>query len=269
MAIHPTVSVDPGAEIGADNDIGPYCVIGPGVRIGNGNRIGAHCVFAGPMTLGDDNRLGHHLSLGAPPQDLGYQGEPTRLEIGNGNFFGDFVQLCRGTPKGATQTTRIGHRNYLMAYCHVGHDCAVGDHVVAANALQLAGHVTVEDRAVFGGLVAVHQHCRVGSLAMVAGLSATGMDIPPYCKVGGWGCDVYGLNSVGMERAGVPREFIKRLREAYKLLFRKGLKLADALARLENEFADIPQALHWVRFFRESKRGVVRERGDAGASPAA
>jgi UDP-N-acetylglucosamine acyltransferase len=260
MPIHPTAIIDSAASIDASAEIGPFCVIGAGVVIGPGTRIGPHTVIEGPTVIGADNRIGNHCSLGAPPQDLGYKGDPTRLVIGDRNFLGDYVQVSRGTTKTAQQTTTIGDDNFLMAYCHIGHDCIVGNRVIAANALQLAGHVTVEDRVVFGGLVAVHQFARVGSMAMVSGGSVTSLDIPPFCRVGGYGCPVYGLNAVGLERSGVSREQIKRLREAYKLLFRSGTPLEDALKRLETEFSDSEQAQHWVKFFRGTKRGVVRDR---------
>lgn len=258
--IHPTAIIDPDAQIDASAEVAPYCVIGAGVVIGPRTKIGPHTVVEGPTTIGADNRIGNHCSLGAPPQDLGYKDEPTRLQIGDRNFFGDYVQVSRGTTKTPTQTTVIGNDNFLMAYCHVGHDCVVGDRVIAANSLQLAGHVTVEDRVVFGGLVAIHQFARVGRFAMVSGGSVTSLDIPPFCRVGGYGCPVYGLNLVGMERGGIDRAAIKRLKQAYRLLFREGGKLEDLLARLETEFADSAEAQHWVKFFRETRRGVVRDR---------
>ena len=260
MPIHSTAIIDPKASVDDSADVGPFCVIGPDVVIGAGTRIGPHTVIAGPTTIGADNRIGNHCSLGAPPQDLGYKGEPTKLVIGDRNFLGDYVQMSRGTTKDDSQTTVVGNDNFLMAYCHVGHDCVVGDHVIAANALQLAGHVTVEDRVVFGGLVAIHQHARVGKLAMVSGGSVTSHDIPPYVRVAGYGCAVYGLNLIGMERSGIERPAIKRLKAAYRILFRDGGRLEELLARLEDEFSDSAETQHWVKFFRESKRGVVRDR---------
>ncbi|MCC6466004.1 MAG: acyl-ACP--UDP-N-acetylglucosamine O-acyltransferase [Planctomycetes bacterium] len=258
--IHPSAIVDPAAQLAADVQLGPFCVIGAGVKIGAGTSIGPHTVIAGPTEIGTGNRIGNHCSLGAPPQDLGYKGEPTKLVIGTNNFLGDFVQVSRGTTKTPHQTTTIGNDNFLMAYTHVGHDCVVGNRVIAANSVQLAGHVTVEDRAVFGGLVAIHQFCRVGTMAMISGGSVASMDIPPYCRVGGYGCAVYGLNLIGLERSGVPKDAVRRLRDAYKLLFRSATPYEEALKKLETEFADLPQAQHWVKFFRESDRGVVRER---------
>ncbi|MCB9893702.1 MAG: acyl-ACP--UDP-N-acetylglucosamine O-acyltransferase [Planctomycetes bacterium] len=260
MPIHSTAIIDPKAQIDASSEVGPYCVVGADVIIGKDNRIGPHTVIEGPTTIGEANRIGNHASLGAPPQDLGYKGEPTKLAIGNRNFLGDYVQLSRGSSKTETQTTTIGDDNFLMAYCHVGHDCKIGNRVIAANSVQLAGHVTVEDRAVFGGLVAIHQFARVGKLAMVSGGSVTSLDIPPYVKAFGFGCAVHGLNAVGLERAGVARDKIKRLREAYKLLFRSSETLETLLAKLETDFADSEEAQHWVKFFRETRRGVVRDR---------
>ncbi|MCA8917968.1 MAG: acyl-ACP--UDP-N-acetylglucosamine O-acyltransferase [Planctomycetes bacterium] len=260
MPIHPTAIIDSSAKLDEGVTVGPYCVIGADVVVGKDTTIGSHTVIDGPTTIGAGNKIGHHCSLGGAPQDLSYKGEPTKLVIGNENFLGDYVQVSRGSTKTEHQTTTIGNKNFLMAYCHVGHDCIVGDNVIAANALQLAGHVTVEDRVVFGGLVAIHQFVRVGKLAMISGGSVTAMDIPPFTKVFGYGCPVHGLNAIGLERAGVERAAIKRLREAYKLLFRSGTTLEKALATLETEFADSAEAQHWVHFFRTSKRGIVRER---------
>ena len=260
MPAHPTAIIDPSAQMDPSCEIGPYTVIGPNVVIGADTRIGSHSVLEGPTTIGAGNRIGHHVSIGAPPQDLGYKGESTKLVIGDRNFLGDYIQISRGSPKTDHQTTTIGNDNFLMAYCHIGHDCLLGNRIIAANALQLAGHVTVEDRVVFGGLVAIHQFARVGTLAMISGGSVTSLDIPPYTKVFGYGCPVHGLNAIGLERAGIPRENIKRLREAYKILFRSGATLESILSKLETEFADSSEAQHWVKFFRETKRGVVRDR---------
>lgn len=260
MPIHETAIIDKGAQIDPSCEIGPHCVIGADVVIGAGARIGPYTVLRGPTTIGENNHIGAHGSYGADPQDLGYKGEPTKLVIGDGNTFGDYVQITRGSAKTNHQTTTIGNDNFLMSYTHVGHDCVVGNGVIAANALQLAGHVTVEDKAVFGGLVAIHQFARVGKLAMVSGGSVTSLDIPPFCRVGGYGCPVYGLNVVGLKRAGVEREAIADLRKAYKLLFRSGTLIEDVLAKLQADFADNAEAQHWVAFFRQTRRGVVRER---------
>jgi len=260
MPIHATAIVDPAAKLHPSCDVGPYCIIGPDVTLGEGNILGPHTHIRGHTTIGPGNRFGTHCSIGAPPQDLSYKDEPTFLVIGSGSNFGDYVQISCGSTKTEHRTTRIGDNNFLMAYCHVGHDSDIGNHVIAANALQLAGHVTVEDRVVFGGLVAIHQHARVGRLAMISGGSVTSLDVPPFCRVGGYGCAVYGLNAIGLERNGVTRDQIKRLREAYKLLFRGTETLEKVLEKLEGEFADSDEAQHWVRFFRTTKRGIVRER---------
>lgn len=260
MPIHNTAIIDDRAQIDASCEIGPYCIIGADVVLGPDNRVGAHTIIEGPTTIGAGNTIGAHSSFGAPPQDLSWSGEPTKLVIGDENNFGDYVQLTRGSTKTDHQTTTIGNKNFLMAYSHVGHDCIVGNGVIAANCLQLAGHVTIEDGAVFGGLVAIHQRARVGRLAMVSGGSVTSLDIPPFCKVGGYGCPVYGLNAVGLKRAGIEREKIRELRDAYKLLFRSGTLIDDALQQLERDYAENELAQHWVQFFRETKRGVVRVR---------
>ncbi|KAA0212271.1 acyl-ACP--UDP-N-acetylglucosamine O-acyltransferase [bacterium] len=258
--IHPTALVDKSALLGDGVCVGAFSIVEAGVKIGAGTLIGHHCVLAGPTEIGERNRISNFCSFGAPPQDLGYKGDPTKLVIGNENFFGDYVQLSRGTTKNADLTTRIGNNCFLMAYCHVGHDCVLGDRIIAANAVQLAGHVKVEDKVVFGGTVAIHQFCRVGKMAMVSGGSVTSLDIPPYTRVGGWGCAVFGLNLIGLERNGYSKAQIRRIREAYKVLFRSDVPYEKALASLESDFKDCEPAQHWVRFFRESDRGVVRER---------
>ena len=258
--IHPTALIAQGASIGDGCKIQPCVVISAEVEIGEGCEIGPHTVIQGHTSLGPRNRIGSHCSFGSPPQELSYRGEPTRLVVGADDLFGDYVQLNRGSTKGEDGTTRVGDGNYLMAYAHVGHDCVIGDRIIAANAIQLAGHVTVEDGAVIGGLVAVHQHVRIGKLSIIAGGSATGLDIPPFVRVGGYGCAVNGINAVGLERAGRSRPQIKRLRAAYKILFQQGIPWKEAIAQVEAGFADCADALHMARFIRDSKRGVVRNR---------
>lgn len=259
--IHQTTIIEDGAEIHESVKIGPFCWIKSEVKIAAETIIGGHCVIEGPASIGENNQIGNFVSIGAKPQDKGYKDEDgTKLIIGNGNFFGDYVQICRATKKEEIRTTIIGHDNYIMAYCHVGHDCVLGDGIVMANSVQLAGHVQVEDKAVFGGLVAIHQFCRVGKMAMLAGGTFTGMDTPPFCKVGGYHGRAYGLNAVGLSRNGMDREVIKELRAAYKILFLKTMPLTDALKKLREDYPENALVKYWIAFFETSKRGVVRDR---------
>lgn len=261
MSIHPTTIIEAGASIHDTVEIGPFCWIKSGVEIAAGTVIGGNCVVEGPTNIGENNQISNFVSLGAKPQDKGYKDEDgTKLEIGDGNFFGDYVQICRATIKEEARTTRIGNDNYIMAYCHIGHDCVLGNGIIMANAVQLGGHVRVGDNAVFGGSIAIHQFCRVGKMAMLAGGTLTGLDTPPYCTVGGYQGKAYGLNAVGLKRNGVGREAIKELRGAYKILFRSGMPLKDAIALLREDYPENPQVAHWIEFFETSKRGVIRDR---------
>jgi len=264
MNIHPTAVIDSAAELESSVRVGPYAVIGKGVRIGSDTEIGPHVVVSGPTTIGAGNQIGPFANLGAPPQDLHYQGEDTRLEIGDYNVIREYVSLHRGTMAGRGVTT-VGNHNLLMAYVHVAHDCVVGDHVIMANAATLGGHVTVEDRATLGGMVAVHQFSRVGAYAYIGGMSGLSKDVPPYVIAAGirGGLRVTGINKIGLRRAGFDPEAIKQLHRAFKIIFRsQDLLLADALDKAQTEMADCEPVQTMVRFFRESKRGVVRVAGD-------
>ena len=264
MNIHPTAIIEPGAELDSSVRVGPYTVIGKGVRIGADTEIGPHAVISGATTIGVANRIGPFTNIGAPPQDLHYQGEETRLEIGDHNVIREYVSLHRGTAAGRG-VTNVGSHNLLMAYVHVAHDCLVGDHVIMANAATLGGHVTVEDRATLGGMVAVHQFSRIGGYAYIGGMSGISKDVSPYVIVAGIrnGMRVTGINKIGLRRAGFDAETIKQLHRAFKILFHsQELLLAEALDKTEAEMADCEPVQRLVRFFRESKRGVVRTAGD-------
>jgi UDP-N-acetylglucosamine acyltransferase len=255
--IHPTAIIDPASELAGDVVVGPYAVIGAGVEIGAACRIGAHAVVEGPTRMGHHNVAHPFASIGAPPQDLKYGGEPTVLEIGDHNIVREFVTLNRGTPGGGG-LTRIGSRNMFMAYAHVAHDCVIGDDVVMANAATLAGHVTIEDHAIVGGLVAIHQHVRIGESAILGGGAMVVLDVPPYCMAAGDRAKLHGLNMVGIRRRGFSRETIEALRAAYRILFSSGLRLADALGRLRAEFPDSAQVRHLAEFCSGSERGICR-----------
>jgi UDP-N-acetylglucosamine acyltransferase len=257
MAIHPTAVVDPGAEIDPSCEIGPYAVVGPQVKLGARTAVGAHAVVTGRTTMGEGNRVFPHAVIGEIPQDLKYRGEPTALAVGDRNTFRECVTVNLGTVQGGGVTT-VGNGCLLMAYSHVGHDCRIGDGAIIANAVALAGHVVLEDHVHLSGLAAVHQFCRIGRLAFVSGLTGVAMDVPPYCTVAGARAELAGLNTVGMQRAGMSEEQVGRVKQAYKIVFRSNLGLAEALAQLEQELGGSPEIAHFLAFVRSSQRGITR-----------
>jgi len=255
--IHPTAVVDAAAELGPGSVVGPYAVIGPKARLGANCYVGPHCVLEN-VRAGRNNRFEAHVFAGTPPQDLTHTGEEFFVVIGDENVFRECVTLNRGT----RGDTLLGSRCYLMAYSHVAHDCRVGSRVIAANAATLAGHVEVGDGAVLSGLVAVHQFARIGTLALLSGLSGLAQDLPPYCMASGGRAALAGINVVGMRRAGIPPERIAKVRDAYKTLFMRGLRLEEALARLKAQ-TPIPEVMTLVTFIEQSKRGILRPRAKA------
>lgn len=257
MAIHPTAVVEPGARVDPTCEIGPFAVVGPDVVLGPGNVLSAHAIVKGHTTMGEGNRVFPHAVVGEIPQDLKYRGEPTRLEIGSRNTFRECVTINLGTVQGGGVTV-IGSGCLFMAYSHVGHDCRIGDGAIIANSVALAGHVILEDHVHFSGLAASHQFCRIGRLAFVSGLTGVTMDVAPYCTVAGARAELGGLNSVGMQRAGMTEEQIGRVKQAYKILFRSNLGLAEALAQIEGELGAHPEVAHLVAFVRASQRGITR-----------
>lgn len=260
MSIHPTAVIDRTAEIDPSATIGPYAFIDGPVRIGPRSRIGAHTVVSGHTTMGADNDIGSFCSIGAPPQDIHYKGEPTELIIGDGNQIREYVSIHRATVKAGGKTL-IGHRNMIMAYCHIAHDCHIADQVIMANVATLAGHVEIGSHANLGGLVAVQQFCRIGDYAFIGGMSGIGLDVPPYVIMEGTRNQmrISGINKIGLRRAGMNRETIKNLEEAFKILFRSPhLLLKDSLALLQEEMADCVEVQLMVDFFHTSKRGVVK-----------
>ncbi len=257
MAVHPTAVVDPKAEVGVGVEIGAYSVVGAEVQIGDGSSIGPHSVLEGPTRIGERNRISSFASIGSPPQDLKYGGEPTRLEIGNDNVIREFASINRGTVGGGG-VTRVGSNVLLMAYSHVAHDCCVGDGVVLANAGTLAGHVSVDDYAIIGGLVAVHQYVRIGSSAILAGGAMVSLDIPPFCLAAGDRASLRGLNVVGLQRRGFSNGQIKELREAYRILFQSSLRLEEALVRLADEHGGSAEVAALADFIKASERGICR-----------
>lgn len=260
MSIHPTAVIDPKAELDSSVIVEPYAVIEGPVKIGAETRIGAHAVVCGHTTLGARNTIGSFAIIGGPPQDIHYKGEPTELIIGDGNQIREYVSIHRATVK-ASGKTIIGNNNMIMAYCHIAHDCILADHVIMANVATLAGHVEIGSHANLGGLVAVHQFCRIGDYAYIGGMSGIGLDVPPFVIMEGTRNQmrIASINKIGLRRAGIDRDTIKNLEEAFRILFRSPeILLKDALAKLEEEMKDCAQVQQMVQFFHSSKRGVVK-----------
>jgi UDP-N-acetylglucosamine acyltransferase len=255
MAIHPTAAVE--GQVDPTCEIGPYAVVGPNVTLGPRNVLSAHAIVTGHTTLGEGNRVFPHAVLGEVPQDLKYRGEPTRLEIGSRNTFRECATVNLGTVGGGG-VTRIGNGCLLMAYSHIGHDCVIGDGAIIANSVALAGHVILEDHVHMSGLAAAHQFTRIGRFAFVSGLTGVAMDVAPYCTVTGARGELAGLNTVGMQRAGMTEEQIGRVKQAYKIVFRSNLALADALVQLEAELGSHPEIAHFIAFVKGSQRGITR-----------
>ncbi|MBI3074503.1 MAG: acyl-ACP--UDP-N-acetylglucosamine O-acyltransferase [Deltaproteobacteria bacterium] len=257
VVIHPTAVVDGGAVLDDGVDIGPYSIIGGRVKIGAGTRVGPHVVVQGHTTIGADNRIYPFACIGMVPQDSKYNGEPTELAIGDRNTIREYVTINLGTEKGGG-TTVIGDDCLIMAYCHLAHDCRLGDRVVFANGVTLAGHVEVGDHVTVGGLSAVHQFARLGKLSFVGGGSMVSQDLPPFMHATGDRARLFGLNVVGLKRRGLSADTIEKIRQAYRLIFRSGLSVTRAIARVRAEVESVPEVTHLVEFVRTSERGVIR-----------
>ena len=255
--IHPTAQVAPGAELGDGVEVGAYAVIGPDVQVGANTRIGPHAVVQGPARIGADNVIFQFASVGSAPQDKKYKGEPTRLEVGDRNVIRECVTLNRGTTKDQG-VTRIGNDNLFMAYAHVAHDCQVGNQCVLANNATLGGHVHLGDWVIMGGLSAIHQFCKVGAHAFIANNAAVTRDVPPYVMTVGQPAAAHSVNSEGLKRRGFTPEQIRNIRNAFRLLYRSGLKLADATAQLEALAQEQPELKLIVEFLPTSTRSIVR-----------
>ena len=254
--IHPTALIDPAARLGADCDVGPYCVIGPDVVIGDRCRLHAHVVVDGHTTLGVENEVFPFACLGLKTQDLKWKGGVNRAVIGDRNTLREFVTVHCSTQDG--DATVIGSDNHILAYCHIAHDCRLGDHIIMSSYAGLAGHVVVGDHAVLAGFVAVHQFCRVGRMSIIGGCAKVVQDVPPYMLVDGNPGETRTINKVGMERNGVPAESQAALRQAFKLLFREGLTITNAVARIEAELPPVPEVLYLLEFVRTSQRGISK-----------
>ena len=254
--VHPTAIVHPKAQIGSGCEIGPYCVIGENVALGDGCKLHSHVVIDGHTKLGRENEIFPFASLGLKTQDLKWKGGVTRTEIGDGNTFREYVTIHSATGDG--EVTRVGSHNTILAYCHIAHNCTLGDRIIMSNVATLAGHVTVEDHAVVGGLAAVHQFCRIGKMSMIGGCSKIVQDVPPFMIVDGNPGETRTINKVGMERHDVSEEAQNALRQAYKILFREGLTIPNALVKIESELPKLPEVLHLLNFVRTSERGISK-----------
>lgn len=254
--IHPTAAVPPSAQLGDGCVIGPYSILGEHVTLGPGCKLHSHVVVDGHTRLGGHNEIFPFACIGLKTQDLKWKGGVARVEIGEHNTFREYVTVHSATNDGAA--TVIGSDNHILAYCHIAHDCVLASHIVMSSYAGLAGHVSVEDHAVLGGYVAVHQFCRIGRMAMIGGCSKVVQDVPPFMIADGNPAETRTINKVGMERNGVSQEVQDALRTAYKILFREGLTIPNALARIEQELPPLPELQHLAQFVRASQRGISK-----------
>lgn len=254
--VHPTAVIHPKAQIGAGCEIGPYCIVGEHVTLGEGCRLHSHVVIDGHTQLGNGNEIFPFASIGLKTQDLKWKGGVTRTQIGDANTFREYVTVHSATSDG--ETTVVGSRNHILAYCHIAHNVQMGNNVIMSNVATLAGHVTVEDHAIVGGLAAVHQFCRIGRMAIIGGCSKVVQDVPPYMLADGNPAETRTVNKVGLERNQVPEPAQTALKQAYKILFREGLTIANALTRIEAELPALPELQHLVGFIRKSERGISK-----------
>lgn len=254
--IHPTAVVDPGARLGHNVKVGPYSIIGPDVVIGPDCVIGSSVLLTGHVSMGRGNRVFHGAAIGCEPQDKKYKGEVSYVEIGDNNDIREYCTIHPATGEGAS--TCVGSDNLLMAYVHIAHNCKVGDRTVLANAVNLAGHVEIENNAIMGGMTPVHQFVRVGAFAFVGGASRLPQDVPPFIKVAGNPIEVAGINAIGLKRGGFSDADLQNLKKAYRLLYRSGLNVTQALERIAADCQLTQQIEDLMAFIRRSDRGIVR-----------
>lgn len=254
--IHSTAVVHPKAQIGDACEIGPYCVIGEHVVLGPACRLHSHVVIDGHTVLGRENEIFPFASIGLKTQDLKWKGGITRTQIGDRNTFREYVTINSATSDG--ETTLVGSDNHILAYSHLAHNVNIGNHVIMSNVGTLAGHVTVSDHAVIGGVVAIHQFCRIGKMSMIGGCSKVVQDVPPFMLADGNPAQTRTINKVGLERRGVSEEAQTALKQAYKILFREGLTISNALVKIEKELPPLPEIQHLVQFARTSERGLSK-----------
>ena len=255
--IHSTAVIDPMARIAEDVSIGAYAVVGPLVEIDSGTHVGEHSTIYGPTSIGRGNHILQHTTLGGAPQDLSYNGEPTRLIIGDRNTIREYVSITRGTVSGGG-VTQVGNDNFIMGYAHIGHDCHVGSKNVITNSASLAGHVQVGDQCNLGGFSLVHQFVRIGSYAFTSMGSVINRDVPPFVMVSGNYARSYGINKIGLRRKGFSAEAINAISKAYKLLVRRRVQRDEALRQLESLMQKFSEVRQFVDFLQSSSRGIVR-----------
>jgi UDP-N-acetylglucosamine acyltransferase len=254
--IHPTAVIHPNARLGPECEVGPYCVLGEHVQLGARCRLHAHVVVDGHTRLGDENEVFPFASIGLQTQDLKWKGGITRTEIGHHNTFRECVTVNSATEEG--DATVVGSYNHILAYSHIAHDVRLGDYVIMSNVATLAGHVVVEDYAVVGGLAAIHQFCRIGRMSIIGGCSKVVQDVPPFMLVDGNPAETRTINKIGLERNGVSDEAQGALRQAFKILFREGLTIPNALTRIEKKVPPVSEVQHLVQFVRTSERGISK-----------
>lgn len=255
--IHPSAIIDSSARIADDVEIGPYSIIGANVEIDSGTCIGPHVIVNGPTKIGKQNRIYQFSSLGDAPQDKKYAGEPTSLEIGDRNVIREYCTFNRGTSQDVG-VTRLGNDNWIMAYVHLAHDCQVGNDTIFANGSTLAGHVTVEDKVIFGAFTVIHQFCRIGYHAFSGMGTVIKSDVPPYTMINGNPAEPHGINIEGLKRSGLTTEQVKVVRDAYKIIYKSGNRLKEAIVELDklSEQHDVVKRL--PEFLRQSSRGIIR-----------
>ena len=254
--IHPTAVIQEGARIGEGCRIGPYCVIGPNVILGTGCELHSHVVIDGHTEIGSENTFYPFASIGLRTQDLKWNGGPTWTRVGSNNTFREYVTIHSATADG--DATVIGSHNNLLAYTHVAHDCQLGDHIIMSNVGTLAGHVIVEDRAIVGGLAAVHQFCRIGTMSIIGGCSKVVQDVPPYMMADGNPAATRTLNKEGLKRNGVNEDTQKSMRQAYRILFRSEQTFTNAVKQVRADVATSPELEHLLAFIESSERGIAK-----------
>ena len=256
VKIHSTSHIHPKAILGEDVEVGPYTTIGKDVIIGKNTKIGEGVYIDEGTTIGENCNIFKGAVLGLPPQDFKYIGEKTFLNIGSGNTIREYVTIHRSTKKGTS--TIIGNNNYLMAYSHVAHNCHLGDGIIMGNVASLAGHVDIEDGAMVGGLVGVHQFVKIGRLSIIGGCSKVVKDVIPYAKANGHPLRIYGVNIVGLKRNNFSEEVINSLKKVFKIIFRAGFNTSQALEKIKGEFSSHQEIKHIITFMENSKRGITK-----------
>jgi len=255
--IHPTAVVEPGAELEASVEIGPYCIVRKGVSIGKRTRLLSHSVIEGSTSIGEDCVIHPFATIGLPPQDLKYKDEKTKLVLGNHNIIREYVSIHRASV-GGDGSTVVGNNNFIMAYVHIAHDCKIGSNIIMANSVMLGGHVVIEDHVVIGGIAGIHQFTRVGKYVMVGGLSRITQDVPPFMIVSGVEPKLFGPNSIGLKRHGFTDNEINDLKKAYKILFRQKKTISEAVRKIQDEMEMTDNIKHLIKFLEKNKRGIIR-----------